>query len=219
MLQAEKQLVVCPGGRHDLGCGLKGLLLSPRWVPESARWLLTQGRVEEAHRYLLRCARLNGRPVGEDGLSLEVRVNVCVRACKYMRVCGVCQALPSRGHCVCRKSSLVQCRVLPGYPLAGHTLGGLPCSAPMCIHLSPPAQKGGIEAQREQCALLRPHGQLHVTNSPPPPGPAQSSSCGAGGPKTFLPGPVADAAAPAHLAVLHDGVVRRGLAWRRGGRG
>ncbi|XP_036909294.1 solute carrier family 22 member 7 isoform X2 [Sturnira hondurensis] len=45
--------------------------LSDRWVPESARWLLTQGHLEEAHRCLLRCARLNGRPVGEDGLSLE----------------------------------------------------------------------------------------------------------------------------------------------------
>ncbi|XP_047413364.1 solute carrier family 22 member 7 isoform X5 [Sciurus carolinensis] len=41
------------------------------WVPESARWLLTQGRVEEAQRYLLHCARLNGRPVGEDSLSQE----------------------------------------------------------------------------------------------------------------------------------------------------
>ncbi|XP_032319008.1 solute carrier family 22 member 7 isoform X3 [Camelus ferus] len=48
-------------------------ILSLWWVPESARWLLTQGRVEEAHRYLLRCARLNGRPEGEDGLSQEVR--------------------------------------------------------------------------------------------------------------------------------------------------
>ncbi|XP_057555262.1 solute carrier family 22 member 7 [Hippopotamus amphibius kiboko] len=46
-------------------------ILSLWWVPESARWLLTQGRVEEAHRYLLRCARLNGQPVGEDGLSRE----------------------------------------------------------------------------------------------------------------------------------------------------
>ncbi|XP_059557590.1 solute carrier family 22 member 7 isoform X2 [Myotis daubentonii] len=76
-------------------------IISLWWVPESARWLLTQGRVEEAHRYLLCCARLNGRPVG----------------------------------------------------------------------------------------------------------PAQSSSRGAGGPKTFLLGSVSDPAAPTHLAVLHDGVV------------
>ncbi|XP_023368628.1 solute carrier family 22 member 7 isoform X2 [Otolemur garnettii] len=48
-------------------------ILSLWWVPESARWLLTQGHVEEAHKYLLRCARLNGRPVGEDSLSREVR--------------------------------------------------------------------------------------------------------------------------------------------------
>ncbi|XP_058410294.1 solute carrier family 22 member 7 isoform X1 [Diceros bicornis minor] len=47
-------------------------IVSLWWVPESARWLLTQGRVEEAHMYLLRCARLNGRPVGEDSLSQEV---------------------------------------------------------------------------------------------------------------------------------------------------
>ncbi|XP_045429311.1 solute carrier family 22 member 7 isoform X3 [Pipistrellus kuhlii] len=46
-------------------------IVSLWWVPESARWLLTQGRVEEARRYLLCCARLNGRPVGEDSLSLE----------------------------------------------------------------------------------------------------------------------------------------------------
>ncbi|XP_066107036.1 solute carrier family 22 member 7 isoform X1 [Saccopteryx bilineata] len=46
-------------------------ILSLWWVPESARWLLTQGRVKEAQRYLLRCARLNGRPVGEDSLGLE----------------------------------------------------------------------------------------------------------------------------------------------------
>ncbi|XP_007934404.1 solute carrier family 22 member 7 [Orycteropus afer afer] len=46
-------------------------ILSFWWVPESARWLLTQGRVEEAHRYLLRCARLNGQPVREDDLSQE----------------------------------------------------------------------------------------------------------------------------------------------------
>ncbi|XP_070312505.1 solute carrier family 22 member 7 isoform X4 [Odocoileus virginianus] len=46
-------------------------ILTLWWVPESARWLLTQGRVEEAHRYLLHCARLNGQPAGEDSLSRE----------------------------------------------------------------------------------------------------------------------------------------------------
>lgn len=65
---------------------LKGLLPIPRWVPESARWLLTQGRVKEAHRYLLHCARLNGRPVCEDSLSQEVRVNVFVSM--HVCVCG-----------------------------------------------------------------------------------------------------------------------------------
>ncbi|XP_027953335.1 solute carrier family 22 member 7 isoform X1 [Eumetopias jubatus] len=54
-------------------------ILSLWWVPESARWLLTQGRVEEAHRYLLRCARLNGRPIGEDGLTQEALDKVATR--------------------------------------------------------------------------------------------------------------------------------------------
>nr|XP_006990880.1 solute carrier family 22 member 7 isoform X1 [Peromyscus maniculatus bairdii] len=46
-------------------------IISIWWVPESARWLLTQGRVEEAQTYLFRCAALNGKPVGEDSLSQE----------------------------------------------------------------------------------------------------------------------------------------------------
>ncbi|XP_035979918.1 solute carrier family 22 member 7 isoform X1 [Halichoerus grypus] len=54
-------------------------ILSLWWVPESARWLLTRGRVEEAHRYLLRCARLNGRPMGEDSLSREALNKVATR--------------------------------------------------------------------------------------------------------------------------------------------
>ncbi|KAM9561872.1 solute carrier family 22 member 7 [Guaruba guarouba] len=31
------------------------------WVPESARWLIANGQVKQAHRNLLRCARMNGR--------------------------------------------------------------------------------------------------------------------------------------------------------------
>ncbi|XP_011927481.1 PREDICTED: solute carrier family 22 member 7 isoform X3 [Cercocebus atys] len=58
---------------HDPFAGLGGGVCCwwPTWVPESARWLLTQGHVKEAHRYLLHCARLNGRPVCEDSLSQE----------------------------------------------------------------------------------------------------------------------------------------------------
>ncbi|XP_051008841.1 LOW QUALITY PROTEIN: solute carrier family 22 member 7 [Acomys russatus] len=51
-------------------------IISIWWVPESARWLLTQGRLEEAKMYLLRCAKLNGRPVGEDSLSQEALTKV-----------------------------------------------------------------------------------------------------------------------------------------------
>uniref|UniRef100_A0A8D2MFM6 Solute carrier family 22 member 7 n=1 Tax=Zonotrichia albicollis TaxID=44394 RepID=A0A8D2MFM6_ZONAL len=42
----------------------RGTVSSPcpcRWVPESARWLIAKGKVKQAHRHLLRCARMNGR--------------------------------------------------------------------------------------------------------------------------------------------------------------
>uniref|UniRef100_A0A8C0A1P3 Solute carrier family 22 member 7 n=1 Tax=Anas zonorhyncha TaxID=75864 RepID=A0A8C0A1P3_9AVES len=37
-------------------------IFSPRsrWVPESARWLIANGKVKQAHKHLLRCARMNG---------------------------------------------------------------------------------------------------------------------------------------------------------------
>ncbi|XP_044530608.1 solute carrier family 22 member 7 isoform X1 [Gracilinanus agilis] len=46
-------------------------ILSLWWVPESARWLMTQGRVKEAQHYLLQCAALNGRPQARNRLSTE----------------------------------------------------------------------------------------------------------------------------------------------------
>ncbi|XP_068604106.1 solute carrier family 22 member 13-like [Brachionichthys hirsutus] len=43
------------------------------FIPESARWLITQGRKEEALKVLQRAARVNGRTVTEDLLdSLEI---------------------------------------------------------------------------------------------------------------------------------------------------
>lgn len=42
-----------------------------RWVPESARWLIANGKVKRAHRHLLRCARMNGRK--DFAVSPEVR--------------------------------------------------------------------------------------------------------------------------------------------------
>ncbi|NWS39887.1 S22A7 protein, partial [Probosciger aterrimus] len=41
------------------------------WVPESARWLIANGQVKQAHRNLLRCARMNGRK--DFTVSPEVR--------------------------------------------------------------------------------------------------------------------------------------------------
>ena len=38
-------------------------------MPESARWLLTQGRVKEAQNEILRAARVNGRTISEAMLS------------------------------------------------------------------------------------------------------------------------------------------------------
>ncbi|NXX20999.1 S22A7 protein, partial [Podargus strigoides] len=41
------------------------------WVPESARWLIANGKVKQAHRHLLTCARMNGRK--DFAVSTEVR--------------------------------------------------------------------------------------------------------------------------------------------------
>ncbi|CAL8235793.1 unnamed protein product [Arctogadus glacialis] len=38
-------------------------------LPESARWLMTQGRMKEARKEVLRAARVNGRTISEAMLS------------------------------------------------------------------------------------------------------------------------------------------------------
>ncbi|TRY87435.1 hypothetical protein DNTS_017194 [Danionella cerebrum] len=37
------------------------LVVTSPWIPESARWLLANGRVEEAQKYLIQCAKMNGK--------------------------------------------------------------------------------------------------------------------------------------------------------------
>uniref|UniRef100_A0A8C6YZJ4 Solute carrier family 22 member 7 n=1 Tax=Nothoprocta perdicaria TaxID=30464 RepID=A0A8C6YZJ4_NOTPE len=51
------------------------------WVPESARWLIANGKAKQAHRHLLRCARINGRK--DFTISTEVRA----RRCRHTSFC------------------------------------------------------------------------------------------------------------------------------------
>ncbi|NWY06110.1 S22A7 protein, partial [Nothoprocta ornata] len=65
---------------QGLVCGLENTecqrvaALSPhaRWVPESARWLIANGKAKQAHRHLLRCARINGRKDFTISTELEL---------------------------------------------------------------------------------------------------------------------------------------------------
>lgn len=43
-----------------------------RWIPESARWLLANGRVEEAQFYLDKCANFNKKTKPSTNFKLEV---------------------------------------------------------------------------------------------------------------------------------------------------
>lgn len=45
------------------------LLICVRLLPESARWLMTQGKKEEAQKELMRVARVNGRKIPEHLLT------------------------------------------------------------------------------------------------------------------------------------------------------
>lgn len=47
-------------------------LLYPRWLPESARWLLANGRAERAKTYLVRCAKMNKKSGNLAKLDTEV---------------------------------------------------------------------------------------------------------------------------------------------------
>lgn len=45
----------------------------PRWLAESARWLLITGRLEQGLRELQRVAAINGKRAAGDALTMEVR--------------------------------------------------------------------------------------------------------------------------------------------------
>lgn len=47
--------------------------LCHRWLPESARWLISNGKVNRAHFYLNKCAKVNGREQFMADLKPEVQ--------------------------------------------------------------------------------------------------------------------------------------------------
>ncbi|XP_049900850.1 solute carrier family 22 member 7-like [Epinephelus moara] len=49
-------------------------IISWWWLPESARWLLANGRVEEAKKYLVQCAKMNRRNEQTSRLDTEVQL-------------------------------------------------------------------------------------------------------------------------------------------------
>ncbi|XP_051967545.1 solute carrier family 22 member 7a [Xyrauchen texanus] len=48
------------------------------WIPESARWLLANGKVEEAQKYLLQCAKMNGKYSYTDKLNIETLKKITI---------------------------------------------------------------------------------------------------------------------------------------------
>lgn len=84
----------------------RNAVFSPRtrWVPESARWLIANGKVKQAHKHLLRCARMNGRK--DFTVSPEVRnwrsghilpptfsLSLCFTSTLYLKWCSVCSEI------------------------------------------------------------------------------------------------------------------------------
>ncbi|XP_078503411.1 solute carrier family 22 member 7-like isoform X2 [Lissotriton helveticus] len=47
------------------------MIISIWWLPESARWLLTKGKVKEAHALLVRCSSMNGQAHLSSKISTE----------------------------------------------------------------------------------------------------------------------------------------------------
>ncbi|NXY75785.1 S22A7 protein, partial [Glareola pratincola] len=58
------------------------------WVPESARWLIANGKVKQAHRHLLRCARMNGRKDFAEDVPLLIYAQRIVLQWEYKKPGG-----------------------------------------------------------------------------------------------------------------------------------
>lgn len=54
-------------------CSISNFRVSTRYLPESARWLLAQGRKDEAKKELLRASRVNGNKVPDNFLEKVCR--------------------------------------------------------------------------------------------------------------------------------------------------
>ncbi|XP_062375614.1 solute carrier family 22 member 7-like [Sardina pilchardus] len=53
-------------------------IISWRWVPESARWLIANGRLDEAHYYLNKCVQMNRRQGMASSIKPENLSNIVV---------------------------------------------------------------------------------------------------------------------------------------------
>ncbi|XP_063048349.1 solute carrier family 22 member 7-like [Engraulis encrasicolus] len=51
-------------------------IISWRWVPESARWLIANGRLDEAHHYLKKCIKMNGKQEKASSIKPENLSNI-----------------------------------------------------------------------------------------------------------------------------------------------
>ncbi|NP_956643.1 solute carrier family 22 member 7b.1 [Danio rerio] len=53
-------------------------MITWRWLPESARWLIANGKLEEAHFYLSKCASVNNRQHNLRDIKPETLANVII---------------------------------------------------------------------------------------------------------------------------------------------
>ena len=77
------------------------LTLTPRWIPESIRWMVLSGKTVKALRILRWVAAFNGKKEEAEKISLEVGAE---RHCSLGQETGFCSwAVPSS--CLCFPSS------------------------------------------------------------------------------------------------------------------